>query len=54
LKDDDLERLFKKRVKLPKLLIIDEATHFNAVELQLLDKVAKLHGIKILTLGDDL
>lgn len=37
----------------PKLIIIDEATHFNTAELQLISKFAKLNNIQILLLGDD-
>jgi hypothetical protein len=34
------------------LLVIDEATHFTSAELEILDYIAKVHNIKILTLGD--
>ena len=37
----------------PKLIVIDEATHFNTAELQLISKFAKLNNIQILLLGDD-
>lgn len=37
----------------PKLIIIDEATHFNTAELQVISKFAKLNNIQILLLGDD-
>lgn len=37
----------------PKLIVIDEATHFNTAELQVISKFAKLNNIQILLLGDD-
>ncbi len=37
----------------PKLIIIDEATHFNTAELQVISRFAKLNNIQILLLGDD-
>lgn len=37
----------------PKLIVIDEATHFNTAELQIISKFAKLNGIQVLLLGDD-
>lgn len=37
----------------PKLIVIDEATHFNTAELQIISKFAKLNNIQILLLGDD-
>ena len=37
----------------PKLIVIDEATHFSTAELQLLGKFAEENGINIILLGDD-
>ena len=37
----------------PKYLVIDEATHFNTVELQMISKWAKLNDVRVLLLGDD-
>ena len=37
----------------PKLIVIDEATHFNTAELQIISKFAKLNNIQVLLLGDD-
>lgn len=37
----------------PKLLVIDEATHFNTAELQVISKFAKENGINVFLLGDD-
>lgn len=37
----------------PRLIIIDEATHFNTAELQIISKFAKLNNIQVLLLGDD-
>ena len=37
----------------PKLIVIDEATHFNTAELQIISKFAKLNGCQVLLLGDD-
>lgn len=37
----------------PKLIIIDEATHFNTAELQLISKFAQENGSQVLLLGDD-
>lgn len=48
----------KKSVKVnkitnaPKLLVIDEATHFSTAELQLISKFAKENGINVFLLGD--
>lgn len=39
---------------LPSIIFIDEVTHFNKAELQLLDFVAEKYGIKIFTSGDTL
>lgn len=36
----------------PKLIIIDEVTHFSNIELQVLNEYASQHGIRILELGD--
>lgn len=36
----------------PKLIIIDEVTHFSSIELQILNEYANQHGIRILGLGD--
>jgi hypothetical protein len=44
--------ILKTSIDLPKLLVIDEATHFTSAELEILDYIAKANGIKILTLGD--
>ena len=40
--------------QLPKVIFIDEITHFSQPELIALDKVASKYGIKILTSGDTL
>lgn len=37
----------------PKLIVIDEATHFSTAELQLLGKFAEENGINVILLGDD-
>ncbi len=37
----------------PKLLVIDEATHFNTAELQVIGKFARENGINVFLLGDD-
>lgn len=37
----------------PKLIIIDEATHFSTAELQVISKFAELNGSQVLLLGDD-
>ena len=37
----------------PKLIVIDEATHFNTAELQIISKFAKTNGCQVLLLGDD-
>jgi DNA transposition AAA+ family ATPase len=37
----------------PKLIIIDEATHFNTVELQIISKFARENEINVILLGDD-
>lgn len=42
-----------KTTDAPKLIVIDEATHFNTAELQLISKFAKLNNIQVLLLGDD-
>ena len=39
-------------VETPKLIIIDEATHFSSIEHQILDTWAQKNGITILALGD--
>lgn len=36
----------------PKLIIIDEVTHFSSIELQILNEYASKNGIRILGLGD--
>lgn len=36
----------------PKLIIIDEITHFSSIELQILNEYASKNGIRILGLGD--
>lgn len=40
--------------KVPKLLIIDEITHFSLLELDALSKASEKYGFKILTSGDTL
>lgn len=37
----------------PKLIVIDEATHFSTAELQLIGKFAEENGINVILLGDD-
>ena len=44
--------IFNTLVDIPNILVIDEVTHFNTAELQLLDLAAKHFGFKIITLGD--
>lgn len=36
----------------PSLIIIDEATHFNVLELDAIDEYAQKHGITVITMGD--
>ena len=43
---------FNKIPKLPKLIVIDEVTHFSGLELQILNEFAKQNGISIIALGD--
>lgn len=44
---------FKPDLKnLPKYIFIDEVTHFNYAELQVLDYIADKYGIKLITFGD--
>lgn len=38
---------------LPKVLVIDEATHFSNAELQILSKAAEKYGFNILLVGDE-
>lgn len=38
--------------EVPELIVIDEITHFNGLELQILNEFAKRHNITILALGD--
>lgn len=44
---------FLKQTSVPKIIIIDEITHFNSVELQILQKFADKNNILILGLGDN-
>ena len=37
----------------PKLIIIDEATHFDTSELEIISKFAEINGSQLLLLGDD-
>ena len=37
----------------PKLIVIDEATHFSTAELQLIGKFAEENGINVILLGDE-
>lgn len=41
-----------KEFKAPKLIIIDEITHFSNIELQILNHYANQHGIRIIGMGD--
>lgn len=43
----------KKIDKAPDMIIIDEVTHLNNLELQLISEVARLNNIKLIMLGDD-
>lgn len=52
LADNVTDSIFKDNVEAPKLLFIDEVTHFNTAELQILDKAAEKYGFKIIALGD--
>lgn len=57
--DDNTTVVLKKSVKVnkvdnaPKYLVIDEATHFNTAELQLIGKFAKENNINVILLGDN-
>lgn len=46
------DTIFKQGVQSPDIIFIDEVTHFNTAELQILDKAAERFGFKIVTLGD--
>lgn len=50
--DGDLKQL--KIEDIPSVIFIDEATHFNLIELKALDFLAKKYNIKIVTAGDTL
>ena len=52
LADTVSDSIFKDVTDPPKLIFIDETTHFNTAELQLLDKAAEKYGFKLITLGD--
>ena len=49
--NDDIK--FNKIDNAPKNLVIDEATHFNTVELLLISKFCKENNIKLFILGDE-
>lgn len=51
LKDNVKVNILDKN-KVPKLIVIDEFTHYNGVEQQIISKFAKLNGIKVIGLGD--
>lgn len=49
----DLSKIkFNTIPNLPKLIVIDEVTHFSGLELQILNEFAKQNGISIIALGD--
>lgn len=52
LSDNVTDSIFRQSIDSPKLLFIDEVTHFNTAELQILDKAAEKFGFKIIALGD--
>lgn len=52
LSDNINDSIFKENIETPKLIFIDETTHFNTAELQILDMAAEKFGFKIIALGD--
>lgn len=47
------QEYFKKLTDFPKYIFIDEISHFNALELQLLNEISKHFGVVVFTYGDD-